>query len=138
VSFWNTASEHLEISEFTKRTDLILLFQDSSSALLNRAVIREVARQTIETAKPLDGQWGRRIYPPLTVYVMPLEPATRFCPGGAPAVWRSESGGESWSRLARGLPKKQSYFTVLRDAMDIDRLKATRRNDCWPRYAGVR
>jgi photosystem II stability/assembly factor-like uncharacterized protein len=44
--------------------------------------------------------------------------------GGAPAVWRSENGGESWSRLARGLPKKQSYFTVLRDAMDIDRLKS--------------
>ena len=45
------------------------------------------------------------------------------CPGGAPAVWRSENGGDSWSRLARGLPKKQSYFTVLRDAMDIDELK---------------
>ena len=59
-----------------------------------------------------------------TVYAMPLEPMTRSCPGGAPAVWRSENGGESWSRLARGLPKKQSYFTVLRDAMDIDRLKA--------------
>jgi photosystem II stability/assembly factor-like uncharacterized protein len=59
-----------------------------------------------------------------TVYVIPLEGATRSCPGGAPAVWRSENGGESWSRLARGLPKKQSYFTVLRDAMDIDRLKA--------------
>jgi hypothetical protein len=36
-----------------------------------------------------------------TVYVMPLEPATRTCPGGAPAVWRSENGGDSWSRLAR-------------------------------------
>ena len=50
---------------------------------------------------------------------MPLEPATRSCPGGAPAVWRSENGGESWSRLARGLPKKQSYFTILRDARTI-------------------
>jgi photosystem II stability/assembly factor-like uncharacterized protein len=51
-------------------------------------------------------------------------PIVVHCPGGAPAVWRSENCGESWSRLARGLPKKQSYFTVLRDAMDIDRLKA--------------
>jgi hypothetical protein len=59
-----------------------------------------------------------------TVYVMPLEGETRTCPGGAPAVWRSENGGDSWSRLARGLPKKQSYFTILRDAMDIDRLTA--------------
>ena len=57
-----------------------------------------------------------------TLYVVPLEPATRTCPGGAPAVWRSEDGGGSWKKLARGLPKKESYFTVLRDAMDIDEL----------------
>jgi hypothetical protein len=59
-----------------------------------------------------------------TVYVMPLEPMTRACPGGAPAVWRSENGGESWQRLACGLPKKESFFTVQRDAMDIDDLKS--------------
>ena len=59
-----------------------------------------------------------------TVYVMPLEPTTRTCPGGAPAVWRSEDGGGSWRRLARGLPKKESFFTVQRDAMDIDELKS--------------
>ena len=35
-------------------------------------------------------------------------------------MWRSENGGDSWSRLARGFPKKESWFTVLRDAMDID------------------
>lgn len=58
-----------------------------------------------------------------TVYVMPLEPATRTCPGGAPAVWRSENGGGSWNRLGNGLPEKQTYFTVQRDAMDIDELK---------------
>ncbi len=61
-----------------------------------------------------------------TVYVVPLEPETRTCPGGAPAVWRSENGGGSWSRLAHGLPKKQSYFTIQRDAMDIDHLAAAR------------
>ncbi len=59
-----------------------------------------------------------------TVYVMPLEPMTRTCPGGSPAVWRSEDGGGSWRRLARGLPRKQSYFTIQRDAMDIDELKS--------------
>ena len=55
---------------------------------------------------------------------MPLEPMTRACPGGAPAVWRSEDGGDSWQRLAKGLPKKESFFTVQRDAMDIDELKS--------------
>ncbi len=57
---------------------------------------------------------------PDTVWVMPHEPATRACPGGAPAVWRSENGGGGWRRLARGLPKKESWFTVQRDALDID------------------
>ena len=78
-------------------------------------------------AKGLPSDFGFPIvvhpHDPDTVYVMPLEPATRSCPGGAPAVWRSETGGESWNKLSRGLPKKQSYFTVLRDGMDIDHLK---------------
>jgi hypothetical protein len=60
---------------------------------------------------------------PDVVYVLPLEAPTRTCPGGAPAVWRSENGGNSWSRLAKGLPNKESFFTVQRDAMDIDELK---------------
>src|SRR5262245_26370539 len=58
------------------------------------------------------------------VYVVPLAPMTRTCPGGAPAVWRSENGGDSWKKLSRGLPKKDTYFTVLRDAMDIDELSS--------------
>jgi photosystem II stability/assembly factor-like uncharacterized protein len=61
---------------------------------------------------------------PDTVYVVPLEATTRTCPQGRPAVWRSENGGGSWKRLAKGLPKKDSYYTVLRDALDIDRLES--------------
>jgi photosystem II stability/assembly factor-like uncharacterized protein len=53
---------------------------------------------------------------------VPLDPATRTSPGAAPGVWRSEDGGGSWLKLAQGLPKKESYFTVLRDALDIDEL----------------
>jgi len=59
-----------------------------------------------------------------TVYVLPLVPETRTCPEGAPAVWRSEDGGTSWKRLARGFPKKESFFTVQRDAMDVDDLRS--------------
>jgi hypothetical protein len=61
---------------------------------------------------------------PDTVYVVPLETMTRTCPGGAPAVWRSENGGHSWNRLAKGFPKKETYLTVQRDAMSIDDLKS--------------
>lgn len=59
---------------------------------------------------------------PDVVYVMPLEPMTRTCPGGAPAVWRSENGGGSWNRLDRGFPEGSSYFTVQRDGMHVDQL----------------
>jgi len=61
---------------------------------------------------------------PDVVYVVPLEPMTRTCPEGKPAVWRSENGGGKWKRLAKGMPKKDAYFTVLRDAMDIDQLQS--------------
>ncbi len=57
---------------------------------------------------------------PDVVYVVPLEPMTRTCPDGIPAVWRSEDGGGSWSKLTTGFPGHDSYFTVLRDAMDVD------------------
>ncbi|MFN0009479.1 MAG: WD40/YVTN/BNR-like repeat-containing protein [Planctomycetota bacterium] len=77
-------------------------------------------------AKGLPSDFGFPIvvhpHDPDTVYVLPLEPTTRTCPGGSPAVWRSEDGGDSWSQLARGFPKKESFFTVLRDAMDVDQL----------------
>jgi hypothetical protein len=39
-------------------------------------------------------------------------------------VWRSENGGGKWKRLGKGMPKKNAYFTVQRDAMDIDDLKS--------------
>ncbi len=79
-------------------------------------------------AKGLPSDFGFPIvvhpHDPDVVYVLPLEPMTRTCPGGIPAVWRSENGGDSWNKLTKGFPKKQSYFTVLRDAMTIDELKS--------------
>jgi len=77
-------------------------------------------------AKGLPSDFGFPIvvhpHDPDTVYVLPLEPMTRTCPGGAPAVWRSENGGDSWNRLAKGFAKKESFFTVQRDGMDVDTL----------------
>jgi hypothetical protein len=79
-------------------------------------------------AKGLPSDFGFPIvvhpHDPDVVYVLPLEGATRTCPDGAPAAWRSENGGESWTRIGKGLPKKDSYYTVLRDAMAIDELKS--------------
>jgi photosystem II stability/assembly factor-like uncharacterized protein len=82
--------------------------------------------RSISKGLPSDFGFPIVVHPhdPDTVYVMPLEPMTRTCPGGAPAVWRSENGGEAWQRLAKGFPKKESYFTVQRDALDIDELRS--------------
>jgi hypothetical protein len=82
--------------------------------------------RSISAGLPSDFGFPVVVHPhdPDVVYVVPLEGMTRTCPGGAPAVWRSENGGGSWKRLARGLPKKESFFTVQRDAMDIDDLKS--------------
>ncbi|MEZ6042443.1 MAG: hypothetical protein R3C20_18235 [Planctomycetaceae bacterium] len=79
-------------------------------------------------AKGLPSDFGFPIvvhpHNPDVVYVMPHEPMTRTCPGGSPAVWRSQNGGKSWQKMAKGMPGKNSYITVLRDAMTIDEFKS--------------
>ena len=81
--------------------------------------------RSISKGLPSDFGFPIVVHPqdPDTVYVVPLAPMTRTCPDGEPAVWRSENGGDSWKRLRKGLPKKDSFFTVLRDGMDIDHTK---------------
>lgn len=78
--------------------------------------------QSIADGLPSDFGFPIVVHPhnPDVVYVVPLEPMTRTCPDGKPAVWRSEQGGQGWTRLDRGLPDQDGYFTVLRDAMTID------------------
>lgn len=82
--------------------------------------------RSISKGLPSDFGFPIVVHPhdPDVVYVMPHEGMTRSCPGGAPAVWRSANGGDSWKKLAKGLPKKESFFTVQRDGMDIDDLKS--------------
>jgi hypothetical protein len=81
---------------------------------------------SIAEGLPSDFGFPIAIHPhdPDVVYVIPLEPMTRTCPGGAPAVWRSADGGRSWAALKRGFPSQDAFFTVLRDAMTIDELAA--------------
>lgn len=73
---------------------------------------------------PVDFGFPLALHPrdPDTAFVVPLEPMTRTCPRGAPAVYRTTNGGKSWKRLAKGFPKRDAYFTVLRDSLDVDGL----------------
>ena len=80
--------------------------------------------RSIAAGLPSDFGFPIVVHPhePETIYVVPLEPMTRTCPEGVPAVWRSLNGGDTWHRLTHGLPVQDSFFTVLRDAMTIDSL----------------
>jgi serine/threonine protein kinase len=60
---------------------------------------------------------------PDCVYIVPVESDQFRCAcDGRLRVYRTRNGGASWEPLARGLPQKQAYETVLRDAMTVDSL----------------
>ncbi|MCB2155747.1 glycosyl hydrolase [bacterium] len=44
----------------------------------------------------------------------------RTSPDGKPAVFRTTNAGKTWQRQAKGLPAKNAWFTVLRQAMKAD------------------
>ena len=58
---------------------------------------------------------------PDCVYVIPVESDEFRCAcDGRLRVYRTRNGGASWEPLARGLPQKGAYETVLRDALTAD------------------
>jgi photosystem II stability/assembly factor-like uncharacterized protein len=60
---------------------------------------------------------------PETIYVVPIKSdAEHFVPEGALRVFRSRSGGNEWEPLGKGLPDRDCYVNVLRDAMSVDKL----------------
>jgi len=61
---------------------------------------------------------------PLTVWNIPLtDPMQgRLMPDGAAAVWRTNDGGDTWTRSGEGLPQHDAFVGVLREAMAVDRL----------------
>ncbi len=61
---------------------------------------------------------------PDTLYLLPLngDSAGRYPPDGCTAVWRTSDGGRTWQDLREGLPQRDAYFAVLRQAMAADTL----------------
>jgi photosystem II stability/assembly factor-like uncharacterized protein len=60
---------------------------------------------------------------PDTIYVVPIKSdAEHFPLDGKLRVFRSRSGGNEWEELAKGLPERNCYVNVLRDAMAVDQL----------------
>jgi hypothetical protein len=60
---------------------------------------------------------------PETIYVIPIKSdSEHYVHGGKLTVFRSRSGGNEWQALTKGLPQKDCYVSVLRDAMAVDSL----------------
>ena len=60
---------------------------------------------------------------PETIYVVPIKSDSEHFPmDGKLRVYRSRSGGNEWQELSKGLPERDCYVNVLRDAMAVDSL----------------
>lgn len=60
---------------------------------------------------------------PETLYVVPIKSDSEHFPiDGKLAVYRSKTGGNDWEPLTKGLPQRDCYVNVLRDAMAVDTL----------------
>jgi len=61
---------------------------------------------------------------PETIYVVPIKSdSEHFPPDGKLRVYRSRTGGNEWEALTKGLPQRDCYVNVLRDAMAVDSLE---------------
>jgi photosystem II stability/assembly factor-like uncharacterized protein len=62
---------------------------------------------------------------PETIYVIPIKSDTEhFVHEGKLRVYRSRTGGNEWEALTKGLPQRDCYVNVLRDAMAVDSLES--------------
>ncbi len=60
---------------------------------------------------------------PDTAWVFPMDGTSvwpRTSPGGRPAAYRTSDGGKKWRRLDGGLPRRDAWWTVKRQAMAAD------------------
>jgi BNR/Asp-box repeat len=74
---------------------------------------------------PTDFGFPIAVHPhePETIYVVPItSDSMHYPPDGQLRVWRSRAGGNEWEPLAAGLPQRDCYVNVLRDAMAVDTL----------------
>jgi photosystem II stability/assembly factor-like uncharacterized protein len=60
---------------------------------------------------------------PDTIFVVPIKSDSEHFPlDGQLRVFRSKTGGDEWEPMTKGLPQRDCYVNVLRDAMSVDTL----------------
>lgn len=87
----------------------------------------DAGEQWTEVSGNLPSDFGFPIevhaHEPETVYVVPIKSdSEHFPPEGRLRVYRSRTGGHEWEALTQGLPQRDCYVNVLRDAMAVDAL----------------
>jgi photosystem II stability/assembly factor-like uncharacterized protein len=87
----------------------------------------DAAESWTEVSDNLPSDFGFPIdvhaHEPETIYVVPIKSdSEHFPPDGKLRVYRSRTGGGDWEALTKGLPQKDCYVNVLRDAMAVDSL----------------
>ena len=55
-------------------------------------------------------------------HVVPIESDSEHFPPRESSGYRSRTGGNEWEALTNGLPQRDCYVNVLRDAMAVDSL----------------
>ncbi|HXH92259.1 MAG TPA: exo-alpha-sialidase, partial [Thermoanaerobaculia bacterium] len=74
---------------------------------------------------PSDFGFAMAIHPedPDCAWIVPLESdGFRCTPEGKLRVYRTENAGKSWEAMTKGLPQRDAYETILRDALANDPL----------------
>ncbi len=82
--------------------------------------------QDIANGVPSDFGFAMQMHPhdPESVYIVPIESDYFRCtPEAKLRVYRTSNAGKSWEPLTKGLPQKNAYETILRDALGADNLK---------------
>ncbi len=82
--------------------------------------------ESIETGLPSSFGFPAAVHPrnPSTLFLVPLngDSVGRFMPGGSTAVYRTRDAGDTWTAMRTGLPQKNAFFGVLRQALATDPL----------------
>lgn len=81
---------------------------------------------SIEKGLPSTFGFPAAVHPrdPETLYLLPLngDISGRYMPDGKAAVWRTRDAGATWQDLREGLPQRNAFLGVLRQALATDQL----------------
>ena len=86
---------------------------------------RFTASKWHDISKGLPGRFGFALAVPAaedqTLFTIPIKsPEERYVPDGKLRVARSRDAGKTWDLLSKGLPQKNAYSLILREAMSSD------------------